>query len=663
MRSSLLPRRAVLGAVLSVSLVGAGLAAFAADPTAGCSFTDPAGDSSIPNGNGASDDDLDLLTLGYSTNSTSLLLSAKLKKLTGSGPDLFAGDDYEFDFTVNKKVFEVGATRIGDPRGGPPLDVTAYVYVDGTEKAATSLKAVYDVKASVVEVSISSTDLSKLAGVPIDGAPLTALSVFSFAYTGGPERQADVAKPAAPVTWTYGAAACDGGTAAPAPSTGASPSASASAAPSSSASPAASSSASPAASGSASPAGSGAPAAPVADGPTPGCADITDPKGDASPNATNPGAPTPNDPDLDILAVNFQTEPETLKAYLKIDKLGTKPASGNGHRFNAKFTAGTKTVEVYGGQPDAVASGANGVLVPATGSIPSGLPVGPSAPAAGGVRIGGTYNATIKTSAVFDVKNSRVVLAIDRATLDKALGTPLADGTVVKATSAGSAVYSPTGGNIPADTAQAAKPEEQVYAIGDNKCFAAVAASGGTPTVTVSAPARVQTSDRAPVALTFTDSSGKPVAGAAVTARIGAGPISRATTDSGGRASFAVAVVDAAGRRNVLVSYAGDASGAGAFQVRRDIAVLAEVSKIAYRSSGTGSVHTFTITLTDDDSPSRHPYAGAVVTFAYSGKRVSVRTNSLGRASVQAKPGARVDVSYGGRSGFVRPATARTIVQ
>jgi hypothetical protein len=120
--------------------------------------------------------------------------------------------------------------------------------------------------------------------------------------------------------------------------------------------------------------------------------------------------------------------------------------------------------------------------------------------------------------------------------------------------------------------------------------------------------------------------------------------------------------VDAAGSRTLLVSYAGDASGAGAAQVRRSIAVVAEVSKIAYRSSGTGSVHTFTITLTDDDSPSRHPYAGALVTFGYSGKTVSVRTDSAGRASVQAKPGAHIDVRYGGRSGYVRPATARTVV-
>jgi hypothetical protein len=105
----------------------------------------------------------------------------------------------------------------------------------------------------------------------------------------------------------------------------------------------------------------------------------------------------------------------------------------------------------------------------------------------------------------------------------------------------------------------------------------------------------------------------------------------------------------------------GDADGSGKAEARTSINVVAEVSKIAYRSSGTGSTRTFTITLTDDDAR-RNPFAGALVKFAYSGKSVSVRTDSAGRASVKAGAGAQINVSYAGRSGYVRPATARTTV-
>jgi hypothetical protein len=410
-----LPRRAVLGAVLSASLIGGGLAvAFAADPTLGCSFKDPAGDSSLPGQDGSGDKDLDLVTVGYTTNATSLLVSAKVAALTESGPDLFPGDDFEFDFTVNKKVFQVGTTRVGDPTGLAGSQISPYVMVDGTDVTPASAKSTYDTKTSVVEVSVATADLDKLAGAPMSGATLSALGAISYAYTGGPERQADAAKPTGTVTWTYGASSCSG--AAPAPS------------------------------GSASPAPSGSPSS---------------------------------------------------------------------------------------------------------------------------------------------------------------------------------------------DTA--------------------------TATITIAAPARIQTSDPEPVTATLKDGSGQPMAGKRITAQVGAGKAVAGTTNSAGQVKLRPVVIDKAGTRALVVRYAGAAGGSGKAESRKAITVLAEVARLATKSSGTGSTRTFTITLTDDDAV-RHPYANAKVTVSYSGRSVTVTTNSSGQASLKIRVGTHVDLRYAGRAGYVQAATARTVV-
>jgi hypothetical protein len=653
-RLSMLPTRAVLGALLSVALIGAAVASFAADPTAGCSFTDPAGDSAV--GPAAGDDDLDIVRVGFSSDATTFYASVQLKKLKVTGPDNYPGDDFELDFTYNKKSIQMGATRVPNPDGSGNLKSSNYAIVDGTNSAssAPSLKATYNLTTSVFTTQVSLADLAKLGGAPSAGAVLTGLGATAYAYLGTPEETADTATSPKGAAFAIGGSSCDGtasGGPAPAPSASATSPAAATASPTASASGSAAPSGTPNPSVSAGPGGGGA-----ADGPVPGCVDITDPKGDAQPNATNPGAPTPNDPDLDILAVNFQTEPQTIKGYLKIDKLGTAPQVGNGHRFDVMFNVGAKSVEVYAGQPDAVAANANAALVAA----------GQSAPAAGGVRIAGTYNASIKTSAVFDVKNSRVVLSVDRPTLEKALAATVPDGTVVKATAGHSRNFTPTAGSVLADTAQAAKAEEQVYTVGDNRCFQAsstppAAASGGA-TITFTAPSRVQSSDTEAVTATLKDDKGAPMAGKRVTAQVGSGPVAAGTTNTSGQVRLAARVSDPAGSRLLLIRYPGDPSGAGAAQARTSINVVAEVSKIAYRSTGAGTTRTFTITLTDDDAPTKHPYAGSTVTFGFSGKTVKATTDRLGRASVQAKPGAHIDVRYAGRSGYVRAGTARTVV-
>jgi hypothetical protein len=220
-----------------------------------------------------------------------------------------------------------------------------------------------------------------------------------------------------------------------------------------------------------------------------------------------------------------------------------------------------------------------------------------------------------------------------------------------------------TGGATVADTAQGTTPEQQSYTVGDNHCFAAASSptsDSSTATIAISAPSRVRTSDLEVVNATLTDSEGKPLAGKRVTAVVGAGTAVAGTTNSAGQVRLSPRVVDRAGTRVLSVRYAGDASSKT--ETRKPLTLLAEVSKISTGSSGTGPTHTFTMTLTDDDAP-RHPYAGAKLTVGYSGKTVTVTTDRSGRATLKLKPGTHIDVRYGGKSGFVLPATARTVVR
>jgi hypothetical protein len=418
MRLASLPRRAVLASVLSVSLIGGGLAvAYAADATAGCSFTDPAGDSTL----GApmsGDDDLDITAVGLSSDSSALTAAIKVVALTAFGPANYPGDAFEYAFTLNKKAFLLGAKRDlnPDPTSSDAVTVTPYVKVDGTAGTAASLKPVFDVKASTFSISISTADLAKLAGAPVDGAVLSALGATSYANFTATERSADTAAPkAATTTYVAGSSACSAA-AAPAPS------------------------------GSATPAPSGSPSSATA-----------------------------------------------------------------------------------------------------------------------------------------------------------------------------------------------------------------------TATITISAPSRIQTSDPEPVTATLKDGSGKPMSGKRITAQVGAGKAVAGTTNSSGQVKLQPVVIDKAGTRALVVRYAGASDGSGKAEKRQSITVVAEVSKIATKTSGTGNPRTFTITLTDDDAV-RHPYSGAALTVSYSGRTVTVKTNSAGQASLQIRSGTHVDITYAGRSGYVQPATARTTV-
>lgn len=649
--SSVSPRVRLLGGLLlAVALLLAGAVVALAGPTADCnSWTDPKGDSTtgqrgVP---GTEDSQLDIVGASFGTVGENIVGTITTAGLSSGSSD--AGDEFRFSFTVAGVRMLMYVDRTAPD--GVTVDVTAgFFNRDNTNAPGGAVTAVFDVKTKTVTLTGKVSELAKSVTKPVLGQEVSVLVAETFNQVAfgslTPAAYDKAPTTIKPVVGTECGASSGGGAASPTPSASASPSASGSPSPSASASPA------PSGSATASPAPSGA-AGSGGDGPTPGCTDITDPKGDASPNATNPGAPTPNDPDLDILAVNFRTEPDTISGYLKIDKLGTKPALGNGHRFDMTFTAGGKVVEIYGGQPDAVAGATNAALVAA----------GVSAPAAGGGRLAGTYNAGIKTKTVFDVKASRVVLSVDRASLAKVVGNDLADGTVLTLTSAHSRVYTPTAGSLLADTAQAAKPDEQVYTLGDNRCFVvetAPAAATATSLI-VSAPRRVQVGDRQPVTVTLRDGD-QPRAGASVSARLGNGTAAAGRTDGNGRLRLQVPIPGPAGTKTLVVTYAGDENKAGAATVRRSVTVLPERSLLTYTTSGSGDTRLLTITLIDDDEPTRHPYANVPVTFGYEQRYTTVRTDRRGQAFLRVRTGTKVDMDYAGRSGYVTSAKRRTTV-
>jgi hypothetical protein len=142
---------------------------------------------------------------------------------------------------------------------------------------------------------------------------------------------------------------------------------------------------------------------------------------------------------------------------------------------------------------------------------------------------------------------------------------------------------------------------------------------------------------------------------------VGTGRAVAGTTNSSGQVRLSPVVIDRAGTRALVVRYAGGSGGSGKTEKRQNVSVLAEVSKIATRSSGSGTMRSFVMTLTDDDA-TRHPYAGAKLTVGYGGRSVTVTTDRNGRATLQLRSGTHVDIRYGGKPGYVAVATARTVV-
>jgi hypothetical protein len=613
--------RVVLATALAASLYGGGLAAvWASDSSTTCGFSDPSGDAAV--GDGSSNGDLDLTHVSFSTaDDGSVLLTAKVKQLGGSGPTGYPGDEFEFDFTMNDKSIVLGAVRTAGS------DPTAYALVDGDDatSSAASLTPTFDADASTASLSISMDDLSTLADTDASAATASDLGAMSYARDKtGSSLSADDASGGAAV-WTVGGS-CNGSTG-DSGSGGANPSSDPSADPSSN------------------------PAPGLLDQPDPACSLFTDVADDADPKPFGQSSGTGKDADLDLRAVTIKSMPDSIVGFVKINDLADKPASGlwAAHRFILGFT--------FNSLPITYRADAAG---PGLGSL------------------SGTVNPDLTATVAFDTTRNQVVFTISRAGLLKATRSEPADGKKLSAVTAASQVLYvghnsyptaapvaqpaplPVDPPVDVDSAAGATIATQSYTVGDNTCFyppdAPKSSKSAKPVskaakITVTAPTKVQYGDPISVALTLKTSAGKTLPDTDLTVQFGKGEAVTATTDEAGKAALKVPTVDAAGKRKLLVSFAGDEDGNEAAKVTKTITVSAEVTKLTGKASGTGKTHTYTATLTDDDKPAAG-VAGQTLTFAYSGKKVNVKTNAKGQAAIKVPAGTSVAVSYAGKTGY-----------
>lgn len=610
------PRRVVAAAAATFVAMAGCTALLSSASAADClTFADPKGDpapQTVVQGQPVvapvdNDPHLDLLATTVETVGDSLVAVLKVEDLIGAPRNHFS-DRFSYSFTLNAKAFTVFNVRHEIPISPATSEL---FFENGVTVAGTTtenlVKATYDEKANTVTLAVKTADIDKLAGKPSADQPLSAFSSRAAAVVVGTSVTYDLAT--APASAVYvGGTACGGGgespTASGSPTVAAS--GSASPAPSGSASPAPSGSATPAPSGSASPSGSPDGGSGLLAAPRKDCVSIPDAAGDADPTGTGQG----NEASLDVTAVNFLTKTDQLQVWVKLanPSAALRPIFTT-RRYEVFFTAATKAVVL---------------------TVPGA--------AAGTASVGGTAAPDAKTAATIDTKAATLVVTVDRAGLEKALGAPLTDGTVLSATRVATSAGNPATTRA-ADTAQKAKADEQVYTVGDNTCFLPPAGK-----LEVLADPSGQFSDDTTVFATLTDSADQPVIGQVVSVRLGTGAQVSATTDTDGTAELTVPLTVPASKTALNVAYAGNAD-VGATTASVPFAVVAEKSVL----SAKGARGTVTATLLDDD---RSKVVGQVVTFVQGGLKKTARTDGKGVAKAAGfKVGAPVTVSYAGLPG------------
>jgi hypothetical protein len=606
-----LPRRAVVGVVLSTALVGAGVSAFAATASGGCpvTYTDPAGDSGFfdpATGPLTGDEDLDLVAVTHSVDAGTFTTSVKVAKLYDTGPAYAFGDRFVTSFTVAGKAITVTAERdfsgFGKTKGSATVDGPAVTF---------PVTAVEDLKANTVSAVMAVSDLEKAVKTSLAGKPFSAMSAVSRAIyptNATPSVGAlwDEAEAGKSSSYVFGKGC--GGKAAPAPKPVAEPSESPSAAPA--------------------PAGSSNAAA--GDYPAAGCQTFKDAKGDASYNGS------PSDPDLDITAYTLRTTDKDLVAYIKVDALGTSPSVMplDGHRFYSEFTFNKHVFSIA-----ASSFGSYGADL-RDGVSQSGQAGPMSAMSVDSEGTGGDPGYTdTKVTAKFDEKASTVVLSVPLADVEKHGKAPLAGATLTEVAAragADSGVLI-----LQHDTTESETPAKDVYKVGDNHCFAAPT----SPLSSVGA-VKAQYADTAAVAARLLDAAGKPVAGKRVSFTLGS-VTAVATTGQNGIAKASVLVREKAGRRSLVL--ASD-------DLRTTVPFTVQVERVALRA--TGAADAVRATLTDDDGQA---VALQTVTFTAGSRKVTARTDANGVAEATGfARGTVVKVSYPGIAGQYSSAATST---
>lgn len=356
------------------------------------------------------------------------------------------------------------------------------------------------------------------------------------------------------------------------------------------------------------------------------CNDIADDPTDGTPNLV--ATKTANDPDLDVSWVAFNSTPKALYAYIKIATLGDKPSQFQGDRYDVTFTTNSKTYTYSVGRMGAGSYGSK----PTQGAVGSGP------------------NSGLYVKGVFDKTNSLVVVVIDRGGLDTVNGAAVPDDTIATGVSVKTYALEPAQAFL-ADTVQASAAADQVWKIGENKCFAPQPAK-----LTYVGKTSVQFTDAAAFAAKVTDAAGAVLSGKTVTFAVG-GKTFTATTGSDGVARTTVNPGLAAGSYSLVTSFAGDSDAAKA-QISTPFTVGAEKTKISLSVTKAGNKRTVTAKLLDDDG---HPVAGQSIVWYINGAKVATgKTNAAGIVTLAtAKPTQTVKAYFAGVSGKYLSASAQ----
>ena len=211
---------------------------------------------------------------------------------------------------------------------------------------------------------------------------------------------------------------------------------------------------------------------PTKDFPKAGCTTLPDAKGDSSFSAVSGAPGAPNDPDTDITGLTLRTITTDLVAYIGVDKLAAGPSTTDGHRFTLDFTfnghvfaaaASSSTRGSSAIRDVAANSGAVGHVTQLSVDAPPLTGVNTSSPSDRGFRTSGL-------KATFDLANSRVVLVLPLADVEKYAGAKLAG--KLTAVDAKSAVDTNTV-STQADSTNPgnATTGEATWTVNDNACF------------------------------------------------------------------------------------------------------------------------------------------------------------------------------------------------
>ncbi|MDX6275181.1 MAG: adhesin/invasin [Frankiales bacterium] len=644
-----------IATALAASLVGAGIVPLVmsmASATPTCpAWTDPSGDAELgvdllvaaqkDPSKATADDDLDILGTAIGADSQKIYAKLRMKQLGDTSKNEFS-DSFKVDFTVAGKEMYFYVSR--DPAESP-LFTEAYFTGPLQADPLYDATVTIDKASSTISFEAAVADAKKLAGKEVAGQPVSLMYSGSATATSLAQGYHDDSAPAPAPSYSFGTACSLALPSASVPSASASaaPSATASATPSATPSATATASATPSATESATPPPATGDEAPFAL-PRVGCALFTDGKGDATPTIAGPAQdPNGNEADLDITAFAMKTTADTLRAVVKVDKLGDTTAGFSfGDKFTVEFKSGAKTVDYYAGRKDSSLFG----LAPNPTADQIADPNGSS--------LDGKAEPKLKFKPTFDKTANAVIFDIDRAALEGVLGAALAAGDKLTAVSVKTQALEP-GQTLAADSATGATADAATYVVGDNSCFRPPAAKMewlGDDVVTA------QYGDLIEAAVQLVADDDSPLDGRTVTFTLGGATVSTVTDADGVADAFLPAT--AVGKSSVLASFAGDADNYMT-SLPYDVTVKPETSKLKITVVKSGTKRTVTAALTDDDTPVAKPLAGQRLDVLVNGKKVgTVTTDAKGKATwAKAVAGQTIKFSFAAVTGKYAGTTAQ----